>query len=100
MALQRTCHHHPDRLAIGVCVITHKPMCAECSTRYDGVNYSREGLAILEARRAATARRRPLHQHLLAWAGLLATPLWTWLLYVFCRWSLGLLIDLEQQLMG
>lgn len=52
MALRKTfCVNHPDRPAIGVCVETHKPICGECATRYDGVNYSREGLEILRRRR-------------------------------------------------
>lgn len=48
---KKYCVNHPERLAIGICVITEKPLCAECSTRYDGVNYSREGLEILRQRR-------------------------------------------------
>ena len=46
---------------MGVCVETRLPMCAECSTRYDGVNYSKAGLAqMLERTRAGrveSARR-------------------------------------------
>lgn len=52
---RRTCSNHPDRPAIGLCVITRKAICAECSTRYEGVNYSREGLQILHERRAKEA---------------------------------------------
>lgn len=65
---RRNCAHHPDRLAIGVCVETGIPICGECSTRYNGVNYSREGLAILHKRmqaQAAAAKPR------VGWAGLL-----------------------------
>lgn len=52
MALKQAhCANHPGRLAIGVCVETGKPVCGECSTRYNGVNYSREGLEIMLARR-------------------------------------------------
>ena len=43
--LARHCAQHPDRQAIGVCVVTKKPICAECSTQYQGVNYSKQGLA-------------------------------------------------------
>ena len=54
MALKKTfCLNHPDRPAIGICVITGQAICEECSTRYEGVNYSREGLRILQARRNA-----------------------------------------------
>jgi hypothetical protein len=49
---RRFCENHPDRAAIGVCVITRMAICEECSTRYEGVNYSREGLRILQERRA------------------------------------------------
>lgn len=48
---RRYCVNHPERVAIGVCVETKKPICGECSTRYNGVNYSREGLEILRQRR-------------------------------------------------
>ena len=52
MALERRyCVNHPERMAIGVCVETGKPVCGECSTRYNGVNYSREGLEIMHRRR-------------------------------------------------
>lgn len=54
MALKKTfCLNHPDRPAIGICVITGQAICEECCTRYEGVNYSREGLRILQARRKA-----------------------------------------------
>src|SRR5690242_14362965 len=54
MAIKKQmCISHPDRMAIGVCVITGQAICAECSTRYEGVNYSREGLRIMQQRRAA-----------------------------------------------
>lgn len=42
--LARYCSRHPDRPAIGVCVVTQRAICAECSTQYRGVNYSKEGL--------------------------------------------------------
>jgi hypothetical protein len=62
MALKKTfCLNHPDRPAIGICVMTGQAICEECSTRYEGVNYSREGLRILQAQRGAAhaARRWP-----------------------------------------
>lgn len=55
MLERRYCSNHPDRLAIGVCVETKKPICGECSTRYNGVNYSREGLELLRERRRRQA---------------------------------------------
>ena len=50
---QRYCVHHPDRPAIGICVVTKQAICGECSTRYEGVNYSKEGLRILQEQRRA-----------------------------------------------
>lgn len=59
MAIERKyCTNHPDRVAIGLCMVTRKPICAECSTRYNGVNYSREGLEILRERRRRLAARK------------------------------------------
>lgn len=59
MAIERRyCRNHPDRIAIGVCVETGKPICGECSTRYNGVNYSREGLEIMLHRRREALLRR------------------------------------------
>ncbi len=49
---RRFCRNHPERPAIGVCVMTQQAICGECSTRYEGVNYSREGLSLLKSRRA------------------------------------------------
>jgi hypothetical protein len=51
------CVNHPDRAAIGICVMTRKPICGECSTRYEGVNYSKEGLELLHKQRRAAAGR-------------------------------------------
>ncbi len=54
MAIKRDyCVNHPDRLAMGRCVITHRPICSECSTQYEGVNYSLEGLKKLHGGDAA-----------------------------------------------
>ncbi|MEM8736986.1 MAG: hypothetical protein AAGG38_00715 [Planctomycetota bacterium] len=47
--LSRFCERHPGRPAIGVCVMTRRAICAECSTQYRGVNYSKEGLEQLLA---------------------------------------------------
>lgn len=33
--------------------MTSRPICEECSTRYEGVNYSKEGLLMLQQQRAA-----------------------------------------------
>ncbi|MFW6157899.1 MAG: hypothetical protein ACOC8E_00910 [Planctomycetota bacterium] len=79
---KKRCVNHPDRAAIAVCVITKKPICAECSTRYNGVNYSKEGLEILRARRAAEQRRAGRKGRTLNLLTLLGSPLMVYLLYL------------------
>lgn len=32
------CHHHPQRLGIGICVECRQVVCAECSTPFEGIN--------------------------------------------------------------
>src|SRR3954452_22476421 len=79
---QRFCANHPQRLAIGVCVMTAKPICGECSTRYEGVNYSKEGLALLQKQRAAaekgTRSRKRVVANVLMWG---LSPLLVYLMY-------------------
>jgi len=41
---------------LGRCVATGRFVCAECSTRLNGINYSPEGLALLRRRREAANR--------------------------------------------
>ena len=42
-------------------MITHRPMCAACSTPHNGVNYSKEGLrVVLERERSAAEPREKL----------------------------------------
>lgn len=76
MAIKRDyCMNHPDRPAIGRCVITRNPICAECSTTYDGVNYSREGLEILRRSRIAPTGDHWLRQNLWLLIFTLLSPL-------------------------
>jgi hypothetical protein len=77
---QRFCVNHPQRPAIGVCIITHKAICSECSTRYQGVNYSIEGLQIVRQREQSQSRpkRRFLHWAILAFL----TPATLYLMYL------------------
>lgn len=63
---KRFCTNHPQRIAIGVCVMTGKAICGECSTRYEGVNYSKDGLALLQKQRAAAEKGRRSRKRLLA----------------------------------
>jgi hypothetical protein len=45
------CFHHPDRLAAALCVRCGRPICASCSTRWEGMHHC---VGCLAARRAAT----------------------------------------------
>ena len=80
---QRFCVNHPQRMAIGVCVMTRKPICGECSTRYEGVNYSKEGLRLLQQQRAAAQiKPRPGKRRTLAVLGWLVAPMMLYLVYL------------------
>ncbi|MHC4887386.1 MAG: hypothetical protein ACYTGH_20105 [Planctomycetota bacterium] len=92
----QTCHNHPDRKAIGVCVITRKAICAECSTRYEGVNYSKEGLARLKAQRAKEAGKGSRARSLLALLCGCLAPGCLYLLYQFYLLNATAMIDLAQ----
>lgn len=35
----RHCKNHSDRQAYAVCKSCHSPICAECATRWNGINY-------------------------------------------------------------
>jgi hypothetical protein len=90
------CQNHPGRRAIGVCVITGKAICTECSTRYEGVNYSIEGLRILQERRAAETRKARLRHH---WQGALLfilTPGFLYLVYLGYFLFFKALINIKQ----
>ena len=93
MAIERRhCRNHPDRLAIGVCVITRIPICGECSTRYEGVNYSHEGMRILQERRAAG--KNPSKARVVYILLLLSSPAMLWLMYLSYYSSIDGLIKL------
>ena len=97
MALKkRMCANHPRRPAIGVCVITKAAICAECSTRYEGINYSREGLEILKAQRAAAAEAHNRGRNLALFVSLLFSPVLLFLLFLFYQGLLEFLIDVQQ----
>jgi hypothetical protein len=97
MAIKRqSCTHHPERVAIGVCVMTERPICAECSTRYEGVNYSKEGLALLMERRREEASREGRSKPALATLLYATSPLLIYTIYYFYRVTLELCIDLQQ----
>lgn len=89
--LQRTCVNHSDRPAIGVCMELGVPICAECSTRYDGRNYSREGLRLLHERLAGSVRETR-RKGIADVAFALSSPLLFWLLYRACIFGFKLLL--------
>lgn len=93
---KQACSFHVDREAIGVCVITKKPICAECSTRYEGVNYSKEGLRILKERRAEAVQTAPNSNRLIAGLCLFATPILLYMVELFYHIAMKSLIDIQQ----
>lgn len=80
---KKNCINHPERDAIGICIITRKPICGECSTRYEGVNYSKEGLRILKERKAAEHASVSLKERLGTILSWLSVPILGFLLYKF-----------------
>ena len=36
--LRPQCFQHPDREALGICIVCRRPICAECSTPIEGIN--------------------------------------------------------------
>jgi hypothetical protein len=45
--LRPQCAQHPEREAIGICVVCRRPICAECSTPIDGINRCAQCVAAL-----------------------------------------------------
>jgi|GEM_PF-5275869 len=98
--LSRQCAKHPNRRAIGVCVITKQPICSECSTRHNGVNYSKEGLASLLASEVKKTQPKAGNS-----AGFLALlwlmmPFMILLMYVNINQGAQVFIDLIQEANG
>lgn len=50
----RTCRHHPERAAVAVCVRCREPVCADCTTKIEGINFCAPCL-----RRKADAAPKP-----------------------------------------
>ena len=83
---KKFCINHPERPAIGICVITGKAICEECSTRYEGVNYSKEGLEILRTRRARAQVVRWWPDRAWLFFGAALSPLMLLLIYEALEW--------------
>jgi hypothetical protein len=47
----RTCHFHPDRPGIGICMRCRVVICEACCTRLNGVNHCHACLKVLGGRR-------------------------------------------------
>jgi hypothetical protein len=58
------CKNHPDRDGVGICVPCRRVVCADCSTRLDGINHCRECLEakIGKARRAPGRSRKAVER--------------------------------------
>ena len=56
LTLSGTCHYHPMRPGIGVCVECRQVVCAECTTQFEGVNRCAACLARLGRRQESRAR--------------------------------------------
>jgi hypothetical protein len=68
------CTYHPERFGIGVCVRCRQVVCAECTTRLDGINHCHACLEELAVRPAPVVHAPRGAQWLvlvLAWSGLL-----------------------------
>lgn len=94
--LKQMCANHVDRIAIGVCVITKAPICAECSTRYEGVNYSKEGLEIFKERRASEASGGTGLKFGGVVLAVILSPLLLYAHYLFFHLTISFFIDLQQ----
>lgn len=94
--LKLFCEEHPGVRAIGVCVITGKAICSECSTQYKGVNYSKEGLEILLADERKVNESGRLSSVLLMAIMLLTLPLAILLLFATVHMGGQAMVDLSQ----
>ena len=87
-----------NRPAIGVCVVLGTPICSECSTRYEGVNYSKEGLRLHHERRASAGGAKQSFaarsEVIVAWC---IFPVLLYLLYLSYSQSAMLLLMLLHQ---
>ena len=88
--------NHPERAAIGVCVITQRPICGECATRIDGVNYSKEGLRILQERRNSSRSKTNWRSRLFVVALMIAVPFSAAVLFNFYEAGLNFMVDMDQ----
>jgi len=58
--IQGSCHYHPMRAGIGICVECRQVVCAECSTQFEGINRCAACLARMGRRQARRQAGRDL----------------------------------------
>ena len=91
---KNNCVNHPDRTATAICMITKKPICAECSTQYEGVNYSKEGLELLKQQRTAKLAFGG-KDRMIEILALIISPLLLYFLYFFYNGLFQMIIDMR-----
>ena len=67
-----TCANHPDREALGICVRCRTRVCAECSTKVDGINYCVSCLASLAAEKGERTQSDETSPAWFAWLAAIA----------------------------
>lgn len=55
LTISGTCHYHPARPGLGVCVECRQVVCAECTTQFEGINRCAACLAKMGRKVAAKA---------------------------------------------
>ncbi len=81
-----------------MCVVTKRAICSECSTRHRGVNYSKEGLAVVLERERAAAAEGSGAGGAVFWFAVAALPVSVGFFFLCAFVSGGVLIDLVQSL--
>ena len=56
LRISGSCHYHPARPGIGVCVECRQVICQECTTQFEGINRCAACLAKLSKRNDAAAQ--------------------------------------------
>jgi len=79
--------------------MTKRPICAECSTRYEGVNYSKEGLEILRRQRAAKKASADRTNYVGIVLGVFTVLPLMYLLFLFYQLTFTTLIDFQQEVL-
>jgi hypothetical protein len=86
----RLCAHHPDRAAHALCMSCRRPICQECATEWEGINYCAACLPRQRQERrhsyflagwlallAATVLLFHASTRLMVWAGVVMRQIWS-----------------------